>query len=113
MAAIKGTEAEAPIPTVFEPTVARFGPGSCVSTWRSSEGHCIMRTDCQNVDISQFDFGLICVDADGKRMKHSFGRDSFDASETFDTLAGCSQCLGSDDVRRKAELVEKKRWKTA
>merc|ERR1719375_714447 len=45
--------------------VSRYGPQKCVSTWRSEEGHCIVQTACKDVDISAYEFGLICVDSKG------------------------------------------------
>jgi Asp-tRNA(Asn)/Glu-tRNA(Gln) amidotransferase C subunit len=61
--------------------------------------------------VSSYEFGIICVDASGVRKKHTFGRGSFDAVETFDTLAQCSKCLGLDDERVVAQRLQKKQWK--
>lgn len=92
------------------PSVSRYGPQTCVSTWRNAEGHCVLQTACQNVDISSYEFGLVCVDAKGLKTKHTFGRGSFDVSETFDTLAECSECIGLDDQRVVALRVQKQRF---
>jgi hypothetical protein len=94
-----------------EPVVSRYGPKQCVSTWRSTEGHCILQTACQDVEISSYEIGLICIDPRGGKTRHVFGRGSFDSSETFDTLAECSQCIGLDDQRAVAFKVQRRRWK--
>jgi len=79
--------------------VVRYGPDGCVSTWRSSEGHCIMRTDCvQSPPLMAYEFGLVCVDKNGSPVKHLFGKDSFDPKETFDTLIKCDRCLGLEAI---------------
>lgn len=87
-------ESEAP----REINVVRFGPGQCVSTYKSEEGHCIMKTECTDEQVQDFDFGLVCVDKVGRPTRHLFGRGSFDRSETFDTLIQCNECLGLEDV---------------
>lgn len=94
-----------------EPAVSMYGPSQCVSTWRNSIGHCVLKTACQNVDISSYEFGLICTDGKGMKTRHIFGRGSFDASETFDTLAECSECLGLDDQRVAAFAAQKRHWR--
>merc|ERR1719201_3146253 len=76
----------------------RYGPNDCVSTYKSKEGRCIMQTDCKKADIANYEFGLVCVDKTGSPVRHLFGKDSFDAEETFDTLIKCDQCLGLEDV---------------
>lgn len=81
-----------------KPEATRYGPGGCVSTWKSQENHCIMRTDCKKHDISRYEFGLVCVDKVGSPVKHLFGKDSFDKEETFDTLIKCDRCLGLEDI---------------
>jgi hypothetical protein len=78
--------------------VVKYGPNGCVSTWRSEEGHCIMRTNCKKADISKYEFGLVCVDKVGSPVRHLFGSDSFDPEETFDTLIKCDKCLGLEDI---------------
>jgi len=71
---------------------ARYGPDGCVSTWKSPENHCIMQTKCKDVDISKYEFGLVCVDKVGSPVRHLFGKDSFDEEETFEsTDAGSSE----------------------
>merc|ERR1719443_80134 len=42
--------------------------------------------------------GLICVDDKGYPVKHLFGKNSFDAKETFDTLIKCERCMGLDNI---------------
>lgn len=74
--------------------VSTFGPQACFSTWRNSDGHCVLQTRCRNVDISKYEVGFICVNSDAKPQKHMFGRSSFDAEETFDTLVPCAKCEG-------------------
>jgi hypothetical protein len=68
-----------------------------------------MRTRCNGVDISDYKFGLICVDTDGDPVRHMFGEDSFDAEETFDTLITCDQCVGlkepSSDGSKDRQLI--------
>jgi hypothetical protein len=61
--------------------------------------------------VSSYEFGIICVDASGVRKRHTFGRGSFDAVETFDTFEQCSKCLGLDDERVVAQRLQKKQWK--
>lgn len=92
------------------PVTSRYGPKNCVSTWRNTDGHCVVRTACQAVDIASYEFGLVCIDAKGIKTRHVFGRGSFDVSETFDTLAECSECIGLDDQRAVAFRVQRKRW---
>jgi len=81
-----------------EPEVVRYGPDGCVSTWKSEEDHCIIKTDCGKSDISKYEFGLVCVDKVGSPVRHLFGKDSFDKEETFDTLIKCDKCLGLEDI---------------
>jgi len=88
-----------------EPEVVKYGPNNCVSVHKSSEGHCIMNTDCAKDDISNYEFGLVCVDKVGSPVKHLFGKDSFDAKESFDTLIKCDQCLGLEDVPDSVALA--------
>jgi len=77
--------------------VSRFGPKNCVSAYKSPEGHCVVKTACSTQEISGFDFGLLCVDASGSPVRHIFGKGSFAAKETFDTLIPCQRCLGPND----------------
>jgi len=78
--------------------VAKFGPNGCVSTYKNEESHCIVQTDCQKSDLSEYEFGIICVDKTGTPVRHLFGKRSFEAEETFDTLIKCDQCLGLEDI---------------
>jgi len=75
----------------------KYGPHGCVSVYKS-KGHCIMSTDCDKKDMSNYEFGLVCVDKTGSPVKHLFGKDSFDEKESFDTLIRCDQCLGLEDI---------------
>lgn len=85
--------------TKKQPDVVKYGPDGCVSTYKSEKsGHCIMRTNCAKTDISNYEFGLVCVDKTGSPVRHLFGKGSFDQEETFDTLIKCDQCLGLEDV---------------
>lgn len=78
----------------------RYGPGKCVSTWRSKDGNCIVQTaGCSESDVETYNMGFICVDEYGAPTRHLFGRDSFDGSETFDTEIKCTKCMGLDDVQ--------------
>jgi len=82
----------------------KYGPDDCVSTWRDEKsGHCIVKTDCTGKDTTEYMFGLICEDDNGK-TRHLFGKDSFDAKETFDTLIPCKKCLALDNVTKATEL---------
>lgn len=92
------------------PATSRYGPKDCVSTWRNTDGHCVVRTACQAVDIASYEMGLVCIDAKGIKTRHVFGRGSFDVAETFDTLAECSECIGLDDQRAVAFRVQRKQW---
>lgn len=79
------------------PPAAHYGPGKCVATWRDSQtGHCIMRTKCTEEEMSNYEYGLICLDQEGEPIKHLFGKGSFDPEETFDTLLVCAECDGAD-----------------
>jgi len=95
------------------PATSRYGPKNCVSTWRNSDGHCVVRTACQAVDIASYEFGLVCIDTKGIKTRHIFGRGSFDVAETFDTLAECSECIGLDDQRAVAFRVQRKHWQAS
>jgi len=76
--------------------VDKYGPGDCVETWRGTTGTCTVRTRCKDQDVSNYDFGMLCVQntSSGENVKHLFGKGSFDKEEEFDTLIKCEQCLG-------------------
>lgn len=78
--------------------VVKYGPDGCVSTYRSPEGHCVVATKCAEADISDYEFGLVCVDKVGRPVRHLFGKGSFDPEEVFDTVIPCDQCLGLEDI---------------
>jgi hypothetical protein len=82
----------------------KYGPHGCVSVYKS-QGHCIMSTDCDKKDMSNYEFGLVCVDKTGSPVKHLFGKDSFDEKETFDTLIKCDRCLGLENIPDQVALA--------
>lgn len=90
--------------------VVNYGPGDCVSTYESTSGTCIVKTDCDpkklNESWTSYEFGLVCIEADGAPVRHLFGENSFDPVEKFDTLIKCSQCLGLDSVGGHADLAK-------
>jgi len=105
-------------------SAAKFGPGRCVSVWRDGKtGHCIMHTDCDGQDTSNHTFGLVCKELDWPSSlltRHEFGKDSFAANESFDTLIQCHECLPLDDTAKEdpdldetlPQLVSDWRWRT-
>lgn len=90
----------------------KYGPKDCISVWRNEEGHCVMRTQCKGVDMKDYEYGLTCVGSDGVAASHTFGKDSFDPEEQFDTLIRCEKCLAAHDdhlsskVGRKVKAVK-------
>lgn len=79
----------------FKPKEAAvFGPDFCISTFLAPAGTCLIRTRCAGVDLSKFNIGVTCLDQSGGYTRYVFGKDSFKAEETFDTLVTCEQCLG-------------------
>mmetsp|Transcript_10682 Transcript_10682/g.25413 ORF Transcript_10682/g.25413 Transcript_10682/m.25413 type:complete len:325 (-) Transcript_10682:24-998(-) len=73
--------------------VSRFGPNNCVSVQRSAAGTCVLATNCPaQTDIENFEFAFICVTADHRLQKHSFGVGGFDLVEAFDTQVPCASC---------------------
>jgi len=76
--------------------VDKYGPGKCVETYRGTTGTCMVRTQCKDQDISNYEFGMLCVHdvKTGENVRHLFGKKSFDPEEEFDTLIKCEQCLG-------------------
>jgi len=88
----------APDVTDFEPKeAARFGPGACASAFLSPAGTCVVRLACEGVDLSNFNFGVTCLDSSGGFTRYFFGRGTFAKGETFDTRVRCSSCLGVGD----------------
>lgn len=87
------------------PGSTQYGPQGCISTWRSSEGQCIVQTECEEEDVEGYNFGLVCVDKSGKPEKHVFGKGSFTARERFNTLIDCHECLGLEDIPDDALLM--------
>jgi hypothetical protein len=104
----KTTKEEPPPPPA---DTSSYGPGNCVSTWRNeTTGTCIMQTSCDGQKTADHMFGLICKnEAKGKDslVRHVFGRDSFNATETFDTLIPCQKCLSMGYVKEDWDTVPK------
>jgi len=73
---------------------AYFGPSACISTYRASEGTCVVQTKCKDVDISNFAVGVTCLDKVGDYTRYIFGKGGFDPEESFDTRLECEACLG-------------------
>lgn len=108
-AAAKGFAGHPLVRAIFSPRTShetvRYGPYGCVSVYKDQGGHCIMSTECKNVDIANYEFGLVCVDKVGSPVKHLFGTGSFDPSETFNTLIECDQCLGLEKLPDAVTIV--------
>jgi len=88
-----------------EPQVVKYGPSSCVSVYKNKAESCVMATDCKQAEISNYEFGLVCVDKVGAAVKHLFGKGSFDGTEIFDTQIRCDQCLGLESVTHSVNLT--------
>jgi len=93
----------APPPAVPEEAVppksaSFYGPSSCVASYRSPTGTCIVETRCTGKEeqLKDYNVGLTCIEAEGSTTRHLFGVNSFDPEETFDTLIPCKLCLGLD-----------------
>jgi len=112
---------EAPITPPANAKIAKFGPDNCVSTWRDPKtAHCIVKTDCQGKDTTNYMFGLICggttcskqnekglvCEGSAGPVRHLFGKDSFEAVETFDTLIPCTECLALDAIPEDVQLAD-------
>lgn len=69
-----------------------FGPSNCVSVSRSSRGTCVLQLDCDNSDISNFEFSFDCLLPSGEVQEHSFGEGGFDVQEEYDTEVTCNMC---------------------
>lgn len=76
---------------------AYYGPKSCVMTFPSEAGSCVIQTRCKQVNISRFDIGVTCMDMGGGYTKYLFGAGAFAQEETFDTRIRCKACLGVAD----------------
>jgi len=92
-----------PWSTVVPSTAVRYGPNQCVSVYRDAQGHCVMHTECENVDTATYDFGMVCVN-DGVPVRHLFGKNSFESVETFNTLIKCDKCIGLDGMSATVRL---------
>jgi hypothetical protein len=80
-----------------------FGPSSCVSTFLSATGTCIIETQCTKSDLDKFNMGITCLDSVGKYARYRFGKHAFKAKERFDTRLECAVCLGLDDADKGLE----------
>jgi len=80
--------------------ITRFGPAGCISTWKNQASHCVIRTECNNQTMMDYTIRLICVDKGNERVRHVFGKGSFDPQETFDTLVVCEQCTAEEAVQQ-------------
>lgn len=99
------TGVEAAAGAAGDEEVVRYGPSKCVSTYKSPQGHCMMETACSKANVTDYEFGLICVDKAGAPTRHLFGKNSFDPDERFDTLIECDQCLGLEDIADDVALT--------
>lgn len=75
----------------------RFGPNGCVSTWLNDQARCMIKTECTEKDMDNYNFKFICVDESGEHVRHVFGKGSFDPEEKFDTLVTCTSCTADAD----------------
>lgn len=57
----------------------------------------MIKTECAEKDIDNYNFKFICVDESGEHVRHVFGKGSFDPEETFDTLVTCTSCTADAD----------------
>mmetsp|Transcript_73926 Transcript_73926/g.142960 ORF Transcript_73926/g.142960 Transcript_73926/m.142960 type:complete len:345 (+) Transcript_73926:82-1116(+) len=80
--------------------ITRFGPAGCVSTWKNQASHCVIRTECKNQSLMEYNIRLICIDKGNERVRHVFGKGSFDLEETFDTLVVCDQCTAEEALQQ-------------
>lgn len=83
-----------------------YGPGKCISTYKSTGGTCIVETDCTQEQVAEYEFGMVCAEPDGTLTKHVFGKNSFTNKEAFDTLIECKQCLGLDEVAEDGDIAK-------
>eukprot|EP00927_Polykrikos_kofoidii_P061208 TRINITY_DN56074_c0_g1_i1.p1 TRINITY_DN56074_c0_g1~~TRINITY_DN56074_c0_g1_i1.p1 ORF type:complete len:300 (-),score=39.88 TRINITY_DN56074_c0_g1_i1:65-880(-) len=79
-----------------EENAVRIGPEGCVSLWTTNASHCMIRTECNNVDMRDYSIQFICADRAGGRTRQMFGTNSFDSEELFDTLIICDRCEPDD-----------------
>lgn len=86
-----------------------FGPGRCVGLKKSVAGSCIIRTRCDNHNISDTEFAFVCFNpgASMPHALHSFGRGGFAKEETFDTKVRCKSCVSVDTAWRTGDSVVK------
>jgi len=95
----RGGLAKAPAPGVPNTKqVAFFGPKSCIATYLSESGTCLIQTRCAGIDISDFGIGVTCVDKVGDYTRYVFGKGGFQDDEIFDTTLHCSTCAGVGDA---------------
>lgn len=103
----KGGLAKAPAPSIAKapapsmpnaPQVAFFGPKSCIATYLSESGTCLIQTRCAGIDISEFGVGVTCIDRVGDYTRYVFGKGGFKDEEIFDTTLPCKTCAGVGDT---------------
>eukprot|EP00927_Polykrikos_kofoidii_P054833 TRINITY_DN4918_c0_g1_i1.p1 TRINITY_DN4918_c0_g1~~TRINITY_DN4918_c0_g1_i1.p1 ORF type:complete len:524 (-),score=65.33 TRINITY_DN4918_c0_g1_i1:149-1720(-) len=82
-----------------------YGPHSCVTTFRSPTGTCIVQTKCVQEALAMFNVGITCVDKKGSYARYIFGRNTFAAEELFDTHMECERCFGVNDVEDPAAAM--------
>merc|ERR1719235_217064 len=82
-----------------------YGPKNCVSVKKGDNGNCIMMTDCAEADMKEYNYGMVCKTGDTP-VQHMFGKDSFKAQETFDTLLKCDECLGLSGLPSKKQAEQ-------
>jgi len=88
-----------------------FGPGKCIKTFKDPNSeHCVVSTSCnavQNKELQNYDVSIICI-SNKTKVRHSFGKGSFDASEAFDTLIICDQCLSGEASAKELSQAQGK-----
>lgn len=78
-----------------------FGPQNCVSLSKTEQGTCMIKTNCDGIDTSSFDFAFVCLTRSGDKetqVKHEYGKGGFDADEDYDTEVHCDECLSEPKV---------------
>lgn len=89
---------------------AFYGPSSCVATFLSPRGTCMIETKCSSVPgLADFTVGLTCLDETGDYTRYLFGKGSFQPEEVFDSTLRCQACLGVGDepVQQLRSMVPK------
>lgn len=82
-----------PVVAVWASRSVKYGPDGCVSLSLSTQGSCVIRTNCGKHDLNHFEFAFDCVRSPGEKIQtHSFGTGGFEAEEEFDTDVKCQKC---------------------